>query len=86
MALRLRFVGDILRGLTMGYGCPAKCATGIQGPLDLLELTALPKTARAEIALLRGTALLCESCGCIYVVSRTGTAAVGKFPSAAKRI
>jgi len=63
----------------MGYGCPAKCATGIQRPLDLLELTALPETARAEIALLRGTALLCESCGCIYVVSRRGTAAVENF-------
>ncbi len=70
----------------MGYRCPAKCTAGKQRALDLLELSELSNKAQADIALLRGTALLCEGCGCVYVVSRSGTVAMAKFPAVGQRM
>lgn len=65
----------------MGDACPGKCALGLQRPLDALEISVLSNTARAEIALLRGTALLCEMCGCVYLEGRSETALLGKVPA-----
>lgn len=69
----------------MGNACPGKCAAGNQRPLDPLELSTLSNTVGANIALLRGTAVLCESCGCAYVNSRSGTVPLGKIPAAGQR-
>ena len=67
--------------LTMEKACPAKCAFGIQRPLELVELAQLSNRARAEVALLQQTVVICESCGCVYVDSLSGTVYLGNVPA-----
>ena len=64
----------------MDSTCPRKCTAAVQRPLELHELSELSNIVRAEIALLRQAALMCETCGCIYTNSRSGTANFGKLP------
>lgn len=66
----------------MDNTCPRKCAAAAQRPLELHEVSQLSNGIRAEIALLRQTALLCEACGCVYANTRSGTANFGKLPRA----
>lgn len=60
----------------MNVKCPNNCASESQRLLELTELPLLSHKVRGEIALLRGTAMVCETCGVVYVRCRAGTVAV----------
>jgi hypothetical protein len=62
--------------------CPGRCATGNQRPLDFREFTQMSPKARAEITLLKKTAVLCELCGCVYVGSGAETVYLERLPVA----
>ena len=64
----------------MNSHCPNCRALALQRPVDFTELSQLSSSARAEIVLLRQTAMVCEGCGCVYVSGRTGTVCVDKLP------
>ena len=69
----------------MGNACPGECASGIQRPLTLFELSQLSNAVRAEIILFRQAALMCETCGLVYVNTLRGVVALGKLPTAKRR-
>ena len=50
--------------------CPGQCAIGKQRLLELREISQISTKARAEITLLKTTAVLCESCGIEQVGDR----------------
>ena len=62
----------------MEKACPAKCALGIQRPLELVELAQLSNRARAELALLQQTVFIC---GSVYVDGPSGTVHVENVPA-----
>ena len=61
--------------------CPGQCAIGKQRLLELREISQISTKARAEITLLK-TAVLCESCGCIYVDCGDETVFLERLPVA----
>ena len=66
--------------------CPNNCASEQQRPLDLNELPQLCEKVRAEIALLRGIAMICETCGTVYVRCQDGTVSVETLPVGGHRV
>jgi hypothetical protein len=65
--------------------CPNNCASEQQRPLELNELPQLCEKVRGEIALLRGIAMICETCGTVYVRCRAGTVPVETLPMVGHR-
>jgi hypothetical protein len=61
--------------------CPSKCRVAAQRSLDYLEYAQLPSKARADIVLLKATAMLCEACGAVYVKGSAGTVFVHRIPT-----
>lgn len=66
----------------MEESCPERCAkSAMQRTIDCQELSKISNRARAEIALLRETALICENCRSVYLRTADGTIHLGTLHS-----
>jgi hypothetical protein len=52
--------------------CPSQCEAAKQRPLERNEISELSSDTRASLVLLRKQALVCATCGAVYVRSPAG--------------